>query len=154
MSKSELGCDMDVQLPIKLFVYGTLMKGFKYHYAMEDSRFLGCAKTKDNFALYARQYPFVTSIPNSDAHSTTIHGEVYEVIDQDILLALDEIEGHPVDYVRKPVQVILEESRETVEAWIYFNDRESVTGEDVEVILSGDFRHSNLAPHRLASGEF
>eukprot|EP01039_Chlorochromonas_danica_P008616 gene8616-9495_t len=145
---------MDVRLPIKLFVYGTLMTGFKYRYALEESRFLGRAKTKDTFSLYAREYPFVTSITSTDSDSrpTAIYGEVYEVIDQDVLLALDEIEGHPVEYVRKPVQVILEESRETVEAWIYFNDRESITGEDVEVILSGDFRDSKLAPHRLASG--
>ena len=43
----------------KVFVYGTLKKGFGNHRFLRGSVFLGNARTNDHFALYESGIPFV-----------------------------------------------------------------------------------------------
>jgi len=111
-----------------VFVYGTLRKGFGNYRLLSDAEFIGNAKTKDKYIMYARGIPFVSK-NFSQSH---IVGEVYKV-DKKTLRDLDRLEGHPNWYYREKVPVILEDGKE-IEAWIYFNDMEN--GHTVE---TGDF---------------
>lgn len=112
---------------VKVFVYGTLRKGYGNHVFLEGSKFLGKAKTKEKYTMYARGIPFVSHEPMVE-----ITGEVYEV-DDFTLNRLDTLEGHPNWYIREKVPVILEDGTE-VEAWLYFND---VEGGDI--VPTGDY---------------
>ena len=47
-----------------------------------------------------------------------IRGEVYEV-DASTLARLDELEGHPHEYRREVIQVVLDDDS-LLKAWIYF----------------------------------
>lgn len=98
----------------RLFVYGTLKRGFGNHDLLSESRFLGKAVTKDKYALYESGIPFVFKYQPV----SRIKGEVYEV-SNDTLTNIDALEGHPYWYRREKVPVILEDGRE-MEAWIYF----------------------------------
>lgn len=133
------------EVPLKLFAYGTLMRGYQYHGAMQKTRFVGTALTVEKYGLFAIEYPFVASTVSTSC----IVGEVYEVLDEDTLREMDEIEGHPTNYQRRPIKVIMD-SGEEVDVQIYFNDREPTSGEGVEHILSGSFHDSKLAPLRRA----
>ena len=111
-----------------VFVYGTLRKGFRNHYLLSSSKFIGYGMTKDKYSLYADGIPYVVKIPN-----TQIKGEVYEV-DKNTLDVLDDLEGHPDFYRRELVDVIV--NRKTIQAWIYFYPYP-----EGKLIESGDFKN-------------
>jgi gamma-glutamylaminecyclotransferase len=111
-----------------IFVYGTLRNGFGNHYLLESSTFIGVAKTKEKYALYARGIPFLS---RTKAVSTVL-GEVYAV-DETTLGRLDQLEGHPTWYRREKAVVVLHDGTEVV-AWIYFCDQP-----EGELIESGDY---------------
>ncbi len=101
----------------KLFVYGTLKKGFSNHHFLKGAKFLGKAITKHKYALYE------TSIPYAYPYEkvSPIRGELYEV-DTQTIRKIDLLEGHPHAYRREKVPVLLENGEE-VFAWIYFYPR-------------------------------
>mmetsp|Transcript_43205 Transcript_43205/g.50051 ORF Transcript_43205/g.50051 Transcript_43205/m.50051 type:complete len:159 (+) Transcript_43205:46-522(+) len=132
----------------KIFVYGTLRKGFyNHHFLEEDTEFIGKAKSVNEYKMTAREYiirggrkravPFVSKTPEC-----SITGEIYEVSNNTLKL-LDRLENHPFWYVREEVEFVLTEDNtdgepKVVKAWIYFNELDK--GEiDVE---SGDFEIS------------
>ncbi len=101
----------------KLFVYGTLKRGYGNHHYLTGSRFIGRAVTRERFALYADSVPFLVKYPPV----SRVKGELYEV-DPATLRSVDALEGHPHVYRREKITVILEDGRE-VEAWVYFYPR-------------------------------
>ena len=73
---------------------------------------------------------------------TIIHGEVYEVECNEVLKALDELEGHPNWYVREEVPVHLTDKEEIVHAYIYFNYNVNDTEESTtqcSLVESGNY---------------
>lgn len=87
-------------LTTKVFVYGTLRKGFS------NSRLLSTAISKGEHLLSSKHLmislgAFPALIPSEEFHLT--RGEVYEV-DEDTLSNLDRLEGHPDFYERVEVQ--------------------------------------------------
>ncbi len=83
---------------IRCFVYGTLLSSEPNHHVLRGSRCLGPARTPPRFTLVN-----LGAFPGMLAEgSTTVVGEVYEV-DDDVLAALDRLEGHPRFYVRAPI---------------------------------------------------
>jgi gamma-glutamylaminecyclotransferase len=113
----------------RVFVYGTLLRGFANHSYLQNASFLGPAMTVDRYALYADIIPFVI---RHEAVSRII-GEVYE-IDESTLEDLDRLEQHPSWYQRDQVMVELS-GGERLQSWLYFYPRPA--GRLVE---SGDFR--------------
>ena len=80
----------------KVFVYGTLKKGFGNHDLLKSSKFLGEAYIRAQ--LYS-----LGGLPVAiEKSSSFVFGEVYEVTD-DILDLLDRLEGHPNFYTRKEI---------------------------------------------------
>lgn len=80
----------------KLFVYGTLKKGFKLHKFLEGSKYLGETVVRGFELLNLGAFPgmMVSEIPDNP-----VHGELYEV-DAATLSLLDKIEGTPHLYRR------------------------------------------------------
>lgn len=103
----------------KVFVYGTLRRGYGNHRLLENSEFLGNAITKEKYELTANGIPFV----NPDKPTSNIVGEVYEV-DNETLKSLDRLEGYDAKlddgwYMRREISVMIEDKEE--KASIYFN---------------------------------
>ncbi len=99
-----------------LFVYGTLKRGFWNNALLKRAKFIGEGVTRERFKLYTVGFPY--AVP--DSGGLPVKGEVYEV-DQKTLSELDNLEGYPVHYKRKPVKVKLNSGRE-VEALMYYRE--------------------------------
>lgn len=92
-------------LKTKLFIYGSLKRGFDNHKLLTRSALCrGKATTRAKFVLYEERfgnYPIMTRKPF--AH---IEGELYEIRTQELLDDLDRFEGVPEYYDRISIQVI------------------------------------------------
>ncbi len=98
-------------MKFRVFVYGTLKKGFSLHRYLAGTRFLGEAKLS-GFEMYdLGWYPGI--VPGKGV----IYGEVYE-IGPGTLALLDEIEDEGKEYQRKLLKVELPDGRE-LEAFVY-----------------------------------
>ena len=119
----------------KVFVYGTLRKGCGNHRLLEQSIFVGNAKTVRKCAMYSVGIPYVTELERD----VQIVGEVYEV-DDSTLRRLDRLEGHPNFYERRKIKVFLENGNK-IKAFLYFYDQ--ATNEkrrfNLDKVLNGDF---------------
>ncbi len=85
---------------IRVFVYGSLKRGFRHHDVMEAEKatFLGAARTAPGFRLIRYgEYPALTH-----GGSGFVTGELYEVT-EGALAALDEFEDCPDLYQREEI---------------------------------------------------
>jgi gamma-glutamylaminecyclotransferase len=86
---------------MKIFVYGSLLRGERYHHHLAGATWLGEAQTEAAYTLVdLGEYPALL-----DGGETSVAGEVYEV-DDALLAALDAFEGHPDEYRRMPVPLL------------------------------------------------
>jgi len=106
----------------KIFVYGTLKRGYSRSSALQGEIFLGSAVTKPLYRMYdCGDYPGLVEAPDG----LCIEGELWEVSDE-CLKRLDEIEGVAIHlYERKPVILQQPHEREFAETYFYQQD---VTG--------------------------
>lgn len=111
-----------------LFVYGTLRRGFSNHPLMRGAQCLGPAVTRQKYALYCKDIPYLCREPRH----CSVRGEVY-VVDEYQLKRIDRLEEHPHWYVRERIEVILDNGRR-VTAWCYFNDAPAG-----RLLASGDY---------------
>lgn len=125
----------------RLFVYGTLMRGYDHPMAQLLSRsaeFLGEAQCRGRLYL-VKHYP---GLLVSDAASEIVHGELYRMRrPQELLATLDDYEGcgpssaQPTAYLRQVLPVT--HSGGTVsEAWTYVYNWPVV---ETRLITSGRF---------------
>lgn len=118
---------------MKLFVYGTLLRGLERESVLSGSRFLGTVVVR------AKLYD-LGSYPGIIDGEGQVIGEVYE-IDQATLKRLDDIEGYKCnnpagsEYVRKEVKILTTEVDEPVIA--YFYNRKV---KECDRIVGGDYR--------------
>lgn len=92
-----------------VFVYGTLKQNQPNHYWLTKSengisKFLSNGKTMDRYPLViGTRYniPFILNMPGIGYE---IDGEIYE-IDEHMLKKLDELEGHPIYYLRQQINI-------------------------------------------------
>ncbi len=102
-----------------LFTYGTLMKGQRACYRLENSRYVADA-VLHGYGLYETgSYPAAVPVEGFD-----VYGEVYE-IDDETLRDCDEYEGEGDLYIRKLLEA--EAQDRTYDAWVYEYNR-SVKG--------------------------
>ena len=101
----------------KVFVYGSLKKGFGNHPLLDGAEFLGNGVIKgfDMYSLGA----FPAIVPSEKG---IIHGELYDV-SPDIFQNLDWLEGYPDFYDRKPVSVHVTGTthHDVDDVWVYFH---------------------------------
>ncbi len=131
-----------------VFFYGTLMQGFERHgRAHLDEKLIPVGRGSIPAALFDLGiYP--AAIPANDS---LVWGEVYQIIDpENVLLALDELEGYSVPepvtslYVREERAVTLLDGT-IVPAWVYFYNAPLGRAERIE---SGDYlEHLNVRRH-------
>ena len=112
----------------RLFVYGTLMRGFDHPMAQLLSRsadFVGEARCRGRLYLI-KHYP---GLVLSDDASDIVHGEVFRLRQVNELLrefdmyeACGEGFAEPTEYVRRGVAVTLSDGA-AIEAWTYLYNR-------------------------------
>lgn len=104
----------------RVFVYGTLKAGHPNHGPLEGAEFLGRCYIEGEFTLLdLGWYPGLVA-----AGQGKVFGEVYRV-DDDMLHAMDLLEGHPNFYERHKVATPWKK------AWTYFLPVEYADENDV-----------------------
>lgn len=109
----------------RLFVYGTLKKGQYFHEKyLAQAHFLGVGFTSPDYSLYVGAQPHLIR----ELSDRPVKGELY-LVSNDVLHAVDGLEGHPVVYRRELVECLSEDGTPTM-AWAYlrhknFSDRAS-----------------------------
>jgi gamma-glutamylaminecyclotransferase len=98
---------------MKVFVYGTLKRGYGNHGYLRSSKFEGNAYSKDCYTLYNCGFPLAYRKPDG----YPIAGEIYEVPETVLTQDLDRLEGNGHFYTRHEREFIME--GETVTAWVY-----------------------------------
>ncbi len=106
----------------KLFVYGTLKRGFSRSAALQGERFWGPAQTQPRYRLYnVGNFPGLVEAPDG----LCIEGELWD-ISPECFKRLDEIEGLGIGlYKRAKVSLLAPYHREDVETYLY---NQSLTG--------------------------
>ena len=113
---------------VRIFVYGTLMRGERYHHLLAKAHYLGPARTEPAFELVdLGTYPAM--VPGGH---TAVWGELYAV-DAPTLATVDELEEHPRFYHRQPIRL-----EDGAEALAYLLSTAQVRG--YPRIPSGDWR--------------
>lgn len=103
-----------------LAVYGTLKKGNGNNYLLDNNffEFVGRGKTINKYPMVLRGVPFVSDKPGVGYN---IAVDVFRILDPRAMSSVDGLEGHPVWYVRKISNIMLEDGNE-IAAWLYFNE--------------------------------
>ena len=126
---------------MKVFVYGTLLKGMSRSHTMSASEFEGLGMIKAS--LYD-----LGSYPGIVESNASVFGEVYD-ISPSTLLALDHIEGYDENYpeqslyIRKEINVALLNDGSSIKAFTYFYNDSNLDG--FYKIVSGDYRRHILS---------
>lgn len=99
-------------------VYGTLKIGKSNNVFLDDSIYMGTARTKDTMRLCVISLPYLLRGSSDEGKNVLL--ELYYV-DDTTLQALDRLEGHPIYYRREKIKLIPEDSvfNGEVEAWVY-----------------------------------
>lgn len=104
-----------------VFVYGSLRRGLQNHHKLESALYKGEWYTKNYYYMTGMKsgaYPYVTSVQlHEDQSPTKVYGELY-MIDEDLLKILDELEGHPTQYMRQTIDIV-NNRNECVNAYMY-----------------------------------
>lgn len=114
-----------------IFVYGSMKKSFINHFRLETAYFLGNAITKEKYAMYPSEsykFPYVLE----EEKKFHIKGELYSICN-DLMDILDIFEGHPVHYIRKTVNVVINDV--ILEANIYFRASSNPSAYDKTVLI-------------------
>lgn len=117
----------------KLFVYGTLKRGFGNHGFLSDAKFISEVKTVDKFIMYEQGIPFLSK----DEEKYQVTGELFELDD---FRNVDSLEGHPNSYKREVIKVYDSETNTEHEAWAYFYPHDL---SDTHVNEDGVYKRNN-----------
>ena len=105
---------------MKLFVYGTLKRGYGNHRLLRDATFLGQDTTTDKFMLVDCGFPYMfrpkLDLLLSGIPEKRVVGEVFETFNPEIVKDLDRLEG--VEYGHYSREVIEVEEFGEVQAYI------------------------------------
>ncbi len=100
---------------MRVFVYGSLKRGFVLHRILEDQRFIGDACTAPGFRLYDVGW-FPAMVRDSDG--IVVQGELYDV-DADCLVELDRVESEGRLYERVEIEL---EGQSRAQTYLFLRD--------------------------------
>ncbi len=122
----------------RIFVYGTLMRGYGNNRLIQNGTFVKEGRTLPNFTMVS-----LGGFPGLlEQGQDAVVGEVWDV-DDSTLKMCDRLEGHPTWYRRTPIEL---EDGEKVEVYIYLKASAKEAGGRVS---SGDWReHTNRRSQR------
>lgn len=104
-----------------VFVYGSLRRGLQNHHKLEFAEYKGEWQTKNYYYMTGMKsgaYPYVSSVQlHEDQSPTKVYGELY-IVNNDLLKILDELEGHPTQYMRQKIDIV-NNRNECVNAYMY-----------------------------------
>lgn len=119
--------EIDEPSALYVFVHGALRSGNSHHGHLEDAKFIGKGRTKEQFALYLGVLPYVVK----NERVSWIVGEVYKV-DKQTLRRLDLVEQCPAWHYREWVDVVLDDGQEIKTMMYFARERRKL------LVLSGD----------------
>jgi len=96
---------------MKVFVYGTLKKGYMNNYLLADATYIDDAVTKGNKWGMDNYIYYPAVFPDTSRTAGYIYGEIWE-IDKSILSNLDRLEGYPSFYTRSIIKVVDTDGKE------------------------------------------
>ena len=130
----------------RVFVYGTLKRGFPNEPHLPPHRFVGPAVTARPYPLVVAHEWFVPVLIDEPGAGHEVTGELLEV-DEEGLAFLDAFEavGDPRGYRRRPVGIVA--GGADAEAWAYVKDRRQI-----DVIHDGPMPDYALDPRYVPSG--
>ncbi|MCT7540363.1 MULTISPECIES: gamma-glutamylcyclotransferase family protein [Aliarcobacter] len=109
---------------IYIFTYGTLKRGFKNHYLLlDDATFVSNAITCEKYQMYPcinKSFPFLIKSEKVQQ----IRGEVFKTSSSELLDVLDFLEGYPNLYIKKIIDVELE-NKDIVKALVYVKNEDT-----------------------------
>jgi gamma-glutamylaminecyclotransferase len=133
----------------RVFVYGTLKRGFPYESAMAGQRLLGRCRTREAFPLVIAGRWFSPILIAEPGSGHRVFGELYRVSDE-TLATLDRMEGThlPIGYdrIRITVETVAKGAR--LEAWTYVKERARI-----DVIHSEMLEDYQLDPRYVPASE-
>lgn len=101
----------------KVFVYGTLKRGFGNHRLLANAKFIGPAMLAGNHTLLDSGFPVCMHVTNDKGEGGVVLGEVY-AIDTTTLRWLDRLESEGAMYNRLPQEVVYQDGTAEV-VWVY-----------------------------------
>ena len=96
-----------------LFVYGTLKRGKYNNYYLLKQKFVGGGELEG----YKKLEINLPAIIKDEKGISSVKGEVFE-ISEECLRIIDKLEGHPIVYMRKKRQIIME-NKKKIWAFVY-----------------------------------
>lgn len=86
-------------MPYRVFVYGSLKKGYINNYLLENQKFVGPVKTEPGYTIYDANFPLLYQEGDE-----SVEGEMY-LVNEDCLYLLDKLENHPNLYRREIIRL-------------------------------------------------
>lgn len=111
----------------RIFVYGTLKRGFANHVILADARFIGQVRTLEAFPLVVQGPWFTPAMLPEPGTGHRVWGELWEV-DSAKFFELDDLESlnRPTGYERQFVMVE-HGDKSTERVWVYMKPRDRIT---------------------------
>ena len=106
-----------------IFTYGTLKRGFVNNYFLDDAIFISTAITVEKYQMYPcinKSFPFLIKSEKVQQ----IRGEVFKTSSSELLDVLDFLEGYPNLYIKKIIDVELE-NKDIVKALVYVKNEDT-----------------------------
>lgn len=112
----------------RVFVYGTLKRGFPNHHYMDGATFIGTGRTVEAYPLVVGGQFFTPYLMPEPGVGHRVRGELWDVPEA-MMPALDELEGvHlPNGYRRQLIRVEPDGCGALCEAWTYARERRYIT---------------------------
>jgi len=95
---------------VKVFVYGTLKRGFNNHGRLYGATYLGKATTTQKWKMIGEGYPFPYLLAPSTTEGMNVEGEVY-LIDAKVKKSLDSLEGTPFHYRMTTLNITYDDTK-------------------------------------------
>jgi len=124
----------------RVFVYGTLMKGFRNYSSFLEGKSSFCGRG----SLMGTLYYLPQGYPGLIDGDGTVHGEVHELLDPQARSELDWLEGYHEDgngsLYDKTIRTVTMDDGNRMECWVYVYCDTSYAATKGAHVADGDWR--------------